>query len=46
MDSVSDEALQKQKEIVVHAYTDGRAPGLKSTRLRIGSCGISCAWNK
>ena len=29
MDSVSDEALQKAKEIVVHAYTDGRAPGLK-----------------
>ncbi len=29
MDSVSDEALKKTKEIVVHAYTDGRAPGLK-----------------
>ncbi len=29
MDSVSDEALRKTKEIVVHAYTDGRAPGLK-----------------
>jgi uncharacterized membrane-anchored protein len=29
MDSVSDEALIKAKEIVVHAYTDGRAPGLK-----------------
>ncbi|GAA0708211.1 putative cytokinetic ring protein SteA [Paraclostridium ghonii] len=29
MDSVSDESLQKAKEIVVHAYTDGRAPGLK-----------------
>ena len=29
MDSVSDEALQKAKEIIVHAYTDGRAPGLK-----------------
>ena len=29
MDSVSDEALLKAKEIVVHAYTDGRAPGLK-----------------
>lgn len=29
MDSVSDEALKKAKEIVVHAYTDGRAPGLK-----------------
>ena len=29
MDSVSDEALKKANEIVVHAYTDGRAPGLK-----------------
>ena len=29
MDSVSDEALRKTKEIVVHAYSDGRAPGLK-----------------
>ena len=29
MDSVSDESLKKAKEIVVHAYTDGRAPGLK-----------------
>lgn len=26
---VSDEALKKAKEIIVHAYTDGRAPGLK-----------------
>lgn len=29
MDSVSDETLRKAKEIVVHAYEDGRAPGLK-----------------
>lgn len=29
MDSVSDEALKKANEIVVHAYTDGRAPGFK-----------------
>lgn len=29
MDSVSDEALKTASEIVVHAYTDGRAPGLK-----------------
>ena len=29
MDSVTDEALKKAKEIVVHAYVDGRAPGLK-----------------
>ena len=29
MDSVSDESLKAAGEIVVHAYTDGRAPGLK-----------------
>lgn len=29
MDSVTDEALKSAGEIVVHAYTDGRAPGLK-----------------
>ena len=29
MDSVSDEALACGAEIVVHAYRDGRAPGLK-----------------
>ena len=29
MDSVSDETLKKAGEIVVHAYVDGRAPGLK-----------------
>jgi len=29
MDSVSDECLKACKEIVVHAYPDGRAPGLK-----------------
>ncbi|SHH08585.1 putative cytokinetic ring protein SteA [Tepidibacter thalassicus] len=29
MDSISDECLRKCKEIVVHAYPDGRAPGLK-----------------
>ncbi|MGE4283323.1 MAG: putative cytokinetic ring protein SteA [Clostridia bacterium] len=28
MDSVSDECLKKSKEIVVHAYSDGRAPGM------------------
>ena len=37
MDSVSDEALRKAKEIVVHAYTDGRAPGLK----RVEELGLS-----
>lgn len=29
MDSISDKCLGKAKEIVVHAYSDGRAPGLK-----------------
>ena len=29
MDSVSDKCLRKAKEIFVHAYPDGRAPGLK-----------------
>jgi len=29
MDSVSDAALQSGAEIVVHAYPDGRAPGLR-----------------
>jgi uncharacterized membrane-anchored protein len=29
MDSVSDEALLSGAELVVHAYTDGRAPGIK-----------------
>lgn len=36
MDSVSDEALKAAKEIVVHAYVDGRAPGLK----RVESLGL------
>ena len=30
MDSVSDEALRSGAELVVHAYPDGRAPGLKA----------------
>lgn len=29
MDSISDETLRKAGEVVVHAYPDGRAPGLK-----------------
>lgn len=29
MDSVSDQALIKAREIVVHAYPDGRAPGME-----------------
>ncbi|AKT51683.1 putative cytokinetic ring protein SteA [Arsenicicoccus sp. oral taxon 190] len=32
MDSVSDQALQSGAEIVVHAYRDGRAPGLDRVR--------------
>lgn len=37
MDSVTDEALKSAKEIVVHAYVDGRAPGLK----RVESLGLN-----
>jgi uncharacterized membrane-anchored protein len=37
MDSVSDEALCSGAELVVHAYTDGRAPGLA----RINELGLS-----
>ncbi|CFX50412.1 Thiamin pyrophosphokinase, catalytic domain [Syntrophomonas zehnderi OL-4] len=36
MDSVSDEALQSGAEIVVHAYANGKAPGLE----RVESMGI------
>lgn len=32
MDSVSDEALKEAREIIVHAYKDGRAPGLDRIR--------------
>ncbi|MEW6172148.1 MAG: putative cytokinetic ring protein SteA [Bacillota bacterium] len=32
MDSVSDTALKEAKEIVVHAYADGKAPGLERVR--------------
>jgi uncharacterized membrane-anchored protein len=32
MDSVSDDALRSGAEIVVHAYPDGRAPGLERVR--------------
>jgi uncharacterized membrane-anchored protein len=32
MDSVSDEALRSGAELVVHAYPDGRAPGLDRLR--------------
>jgi len=37
MDSVSDNCLKSCKEIVVHAYTDGRCPGMK----RIQDLGLS-----
>ena len=36
MDSVSDAALRCGAEVVVHAYTDGRAPGLD----RVSSLGV------
>jgi len=39
MDSVSDEALRLAGELVVHAYTDGRAPGMD----RINEMGLR-AW--
>jgi uncharacterized membrane-anchored protein len=38
MDSVSDEALTCGAEVVVHAYRDGRAPGLE----RMSSLGREC----
>jgi len=37
MDSVSDAALRSGAEIVVHAYTDGRAPGLD----RVSDLGVA-----
>jgi len=39
MDSVSDEALKGQAELVVHGYTDGRAPGKK----RLDELGLNSA---
>jgi uncharacterized membrane-anchored protein len=39
MDSVSDKALGCGAELVVHAYRDGRAPGLA----RVQELGMSCA---
>ncbi|MDK2799899.1 MAG: hypothetical protein PWP27_1410 [Clostridiales bacterium] len=36
MDSVSDACLKKCKEIIVHAYPDGKAPGMK----RINKLGL------
>jgi len=39
MDSVSDEALLSGAELVVHAYADGRAPGLERLR-KLGLEGV------
>lgn len=39
MDSVSDQALQSGAELVVHAYRDGRAPGLERLE-RLGLTGV------
>ena len=35
MDSVSDKALKSGAELIVHAYADGRAPGMETVR-RLG----------
>ena len=32
MDSITDEALRCGAELIVHAYSDGRAPGLERLR--------------
>jgi uncharacterized membrane-anchored protein len=41
MDSVSDEALSCGAELVVHAYQDGRAPGLARVR-ELGLEAVTC----
>jgi uncharacterized membrane-anchored protein len=41
MDSVSDEALRCGAELVVHAYLDGRAPGLARVR-GLGLAAVLC----
>jgi uncharacterized membrane-anchored protein len=41
MDSVSDEALCSGAELVVHAYPDGRAPGLARIR-DLGLDAVTC----
>ncbi|MCL2503530.1 MAG: putative cytokinetic ring protein SteA [Coriobacteriia bacterium] len=43
MDSVSDEALKGGAELIVHAYTDGRAPGMERIR-SLGVEGKAFAW--
>jgi uncharacterized membrane-anchored protein len=42
MDSVSDEALRCGAELVVHAYPDGRAPGLSRVH-ELGLEAVTCA---
>jgi uncharacterized membrane-anchored protein len=37
MDSVSDEALKSARDVIVHGYADGRAPGLQ----RVEELGLS-----
>lgn len=39
MDSVTDRALKSGAELIVHGYTDGRAPGLE----RVRNLGIECS---
>jgi uncharacterized membrane-anchored protein len=41
MDSVSDDALRSGAELVVHAYPDGRAPGLARVR-ELGLDAVTC----
>jgi uncharacterized membrane-anchored protein len=41
MDSVSDEALRSGAELIVHAYPDGRAPGLARVH-ELGLDAITC----
>ena len=41
MDSVSDEALQAGAELIVHAYPDGRAPGMARVR-SLGLDAVRC----
>jgi uncharacterized membrane-anchored protein len=41
MDSVSDEALRSGAEILVHAYRDGRAPGLQRIE-ELGVKSVTC----
>lgn len=42
MDSVSDDALRSGAELIVHAYADGRAPGMERLE-RMGLSGVAWA---